>query len=62
MLDLAGDVVRDAADGKVGIGVRDDDGDLAVGVEFAGPKSGADAGVAAADGDDALADHRTTSV
>ena len=37
---------------KFGIGVGDDDGDLGGRVELAGPQGGADAGVAAADGDE----------
>jgi len=45
---LAGDVVGDAADGEVRVGVRDDDADLGAGVELAGPQGGADPGVAAA--------------
>jgi hypothetical protein len=49
--DLAGDVVRDAANAEVGVGVGDDDGDVAAGVEFARAQRGGDAGVAAADGD-----------
>jgi hypothetical protein len=56
--DLAGHVVRDAADGEVRVAVGHDDGDLAVGIQLAGAQGGADAGVAAADGDDALAGHR----
>ena len=58
--DLAGDVVGDAADGEVRVGVGDDDGDVGRGVEFAGAQGGADAGVAAADGDEV--GHRVSSV
>lgn len=60
--DFAGDVVGDAADGEVRVGVGHHHGDLAVRVEFAGAERRADAGVTAADGDDALAGHRDTSV
>ena len=52
--DLAGDVVGDAADREVRVGVGDDDGDLAAGVELAGAQRGADAGVAAADRDECM--------
>ena len=55
--DFPGDVVGDAADGEVGIGVGDDDGDLGGGVEFAGAQRRADAGVAATDGDDLTNGH-----
>ena len=48
--DFAGDVVRDAADGEVRVGVGDHHGDLGSRVEFAGSQRGGDAGVAAADG------------
>ena len=48
--DLAGDVVRDPADGEVGVGVGDDHRHLGCAVELAGPQRGADARVAAADG------------
>jgi hypothetical protein len=48
--DLAGDVVRDAADGEVRVGVGDNDGHIDSGVEFAGAQCGGDAGVASADG------------
>ena len=47
--DLTRDVVGDAADGEVGVGVGHDDGDLGRRVELACPQGGADAGVAAAD-------------
>ena len=47
--DLAGDVVGDAADREVRVGVGDDDGDLGGRVELPGAQRGADAGVAAAD-------------
>ena len=50
--DFAGDVVRDAADGEVGIGVGDNHGDFGGGVEFAGAQRRADASVTAADSDD----------
>ena len=50
--DLAGDVVRDAADGEVRVGVRGHHGDLRARVDLAGTQRGADPGVAAADGDD----------
>ena len=49
--DLPGDVVGDAADREVRVGVRDDDADLGAGVELAGAQRGADPGVAAADHD-----------
>ena len=49
--DLAGDVVGDAADGEVRVGVLQDHGDVGAGVEFAGPQGRADPGVAAADHD-----------
>ena len=55
--DFSGDVVRDAADGEVRVGVGDDYGDLGGGVEFAGPQGRADAGIAAADGDDMTNGH-----
>lgn len=47
-----GDVVGDAADGEVGVGVGDDHSDLGAGVEFTDAQRGADSGVAAAAGDD----------
>ena len=50
--DFAGDVIGDAADGEVGIGVGDHHGELGGGVEFAGTRRGADAGLANADRDD----------
>ena len=49
--DLAGDVVGDAADGEVRVGVLQDHRDLGGRVQFAGPQGGADPGVAAADHD-----------
>src|SRR5271165_6710738 len=49
--DLTGQVIGDAADGEVRIGVRDDHGDIRARVEFARPQGGADPGVAAADHD-----------
>jgi len=49
--DLAGDVVRNATDGEVGVGVGDDHGHPRGGVEFTGAQRRADAGVAAADRD-----------
>lgn len=55
--DFPGDVVRDAADGEVGVGVGDDDGHLGAGVEFTDAQGGADSGVAAADGDDMACGH-----
>ena len=48
---LPGDVVGDAADREVRVGVRDDHADLGAGVELAGPQRGADPRVAAADHD-----------
>jgi hypothetical protein len=45
----AGDVVRDAADAEVRVPVGDEQGDLGVGITFAGGEAGADAGVAAPD-------------
>ena len=59
--DLPGDVVGDAADGEVGVGVGDDHGDLGAGVEFADAQGGADSGVAAADGDDMACGHDEVS-
>ena len=47
---FAGDVVGDAADGEVRVGVGDHHGHLRAGVEFTGSQRGGDAGVAAADG------------
>lgn len=47
---LAGDVVRDAADREVRVGVGDHDGDLGGRVELAGAQPRGDAGVASADG------------
>ena len=52
MGDLAGEVVRDAADREVRIGVGHHHRDLDGRVEFAGAQRGGDAGVAAADGDE----------
>ena len=49
--DLAGDVVGDAADGEVRVGVLQDHRDVRGGVELAGPQGRADPGVAAADHD-----------
>ena len=49
---LARDVVRDAADGEVRVGVGHDDGDLGRRIEFAGPQGGADTGVTSTDGDE----------
>ena len=49
--DLAGDVVGDAADGEVRVGVGQDHGDLRGRVDLAGPQGGTDPGVAAADRD-----------
>ena len=48
--DLARDVVRDAADGEVRVGVGHDHGDLGGRIELARPQRGADAGVTASDG------------
>ncbi len=48
--DFAGDVVRDAADREVRVGVGQHDRDLGGRVEFPGPEGGADARVAAPDG------------
>ena len=47
--DLAGQVVGDAADREIRVGVRHHDRDLGAGVELAGPQRGADPRVAAAD-------------
>ena len=47
--DLAGDVVGDAADGEVRVGVGHHHGDLGARVDLAGAQRGADARVAAAD-------------
>ena len=55
--DFPGDVVGDAADGEVGIGVGDDHGDIGGGVEFAGAQRRADAGITATDGDDMTNGH-----
>ena len=52
MGDLTGDVVGDAADGEVRVGVGDDHGDLGGGIKFAGAQGSADTGVAATDRDD----------
>ena len=49
--DLAGDVVGDAADGEVRVGVLEDHGDVGGRVQLAGPQGGADSRVAAADHD-----------
>ena len=49
--DLAGDVVGDAADGEVRVGVGHHHGDIGARVDLAGAERGADAGVAPADGD-----------
>ena len=49
--DLAGDVVGDAADGEVRVGVLQDHRDVRSRVELAGPQGRADPGVAAADHD-----------
>ena len=49
--DLAGDVVGDAADGEVRVGVGHHHGDLRARVDLACAERGADAGVAPADGD-----------
>ena len=49
--DLTGEVVGDAADGEVRVGVRQDHGDVGGRVQLAGPQGGADPGVAAADHD-----------
>ncbi len=46
---LPGDVVGDAADREVRVGVRDNHADLGAGVELAGPERSADARIAAAD-------------
>ncbi len=48
-LDLAGEVVGDAADGEVRVGVRDDHRHVHRGVEFPRAESGGDTGVTAAD-------------
>ena len=48
--DFARDVVGDAADGEVGVGVGDHDGHLSRGVEFTGSQRSGDSGVATADG------------
>ena len=50
--DLTGDVVGDAADGEVRVGVRYHDGHLRAGIYFAGAQRCADPGVAAADRND----------
>jgi hypothetical protein len=50
--DFPRDVVRDAADGEVRVGVRAHHGDLGRRVDLAGPQRGADARVTASDGDD----------
>ena len=50
--DLARDVVRDAADREVRIGVGDDDRDLDPRIEFAQTQGRTDAGVTSADGDE----------
>ena len=55
--DFTGDVVGNAADGEVGIGVGDHHGDIGGGVEFAGAKRRADAGITATDGDDMTSCH-----
>src|SRR5438067_1305012 len=57
--DLAGDVVGDAADGEVRVGVLQDHGNLGARVQLAGPQGRADARVAAADHDHV---HGTTPV
>ena len=49
---VAREVVGDTADGEVGVGVGEDDIDLAGWVEFADPEGCADPGVASADNDD----------
>jgi hypothetical protein len=49
--DLPGEVVGDAADREVRVGIRDDHADIRTRVKFAGPQGGADPGVAAADHD-----------
>ena len=49
--DLTGEVVGDAADGEVRVGVLQDHGDVGGRVELAGSQGGADTGVAAADHD-----------
>ena len=48
-LHFAGEVVGDAADGEVRVGVGHDDGDVDRGVEFAGAQGCGDAGVTSAD-------------
>ncbi len=62
--DVARDVVGDATDREVGVGVREHDVDLARGIEFADAQGGTDAGVASADNDDPahrrLAPHQAT--
>ena len=55
--DFTGDVVRDSANGEIGIGVGDDHGDIGGGVEFAGAQRRADAGVTAANRDDMTSCH-----
>lgn len=52
MGDLPGDVIGDAANGEVRIGVSDNDGDLRARVEFADTQRSADSGVTTADRDD----------
>src|SRR5262249_264672 len=47
---LAGDVVGDAADGEVGVGVGGHHGELHARVDLAGPQRGADPRVASPDG------------
>src|SRR5262249_53550484 len=48
---LTGDVVGDAADGEVRVGIRGDHGDVGAWVQFPGARRGADPCVAAADHD-----------
>ena len=49
--DLTGEVVGDAADGEIGVGVLQDHRDISDRVQLAGPQRGADPRVAAADHD-----------
>jgi hypothetical protein len=51
MRHLARDVVRDAADREVGIGIGHHHRDIDVGVHFSCPQRRTDAGVASTDGD-----------
>ena len=55
---LPGDVVGDAADREVRVGIRDHHADLGGGIQLAGPQRGADPGVTAADHDQVHANSR----